>query len=143
MAAGQIVMSGATAMIAAGVESISSIRTREDDDTGMDPWIVAHKPELYLAMIDITDIVASRYKISREAQDRFALRRQQRTEAAEDAGSHADEIVPVTTTMAVKSRETSEMAKGGGHRVGRYLQSQRHHLRGFAGCHRSWDRASL
>lgn len=110
MAAGQIVMNGATAMIAGGVESISGIRTREDGDTGMDPWIVAHKPELYLAMIDTADIVAARYGISREAQDRFALRSQQRTEAAQNAGRYADEIVPVTTMMAVKSRETGEIA---------------------------------
>jgi acetyl-CoA C-acetyltransferase len=35
----------------------------------MDPWLVEHKPELYMAMIDTADIVAKRYGISREDQD--------------------------------------------------------------------------
>ena len=67
MAAGRIVMDGVPAMIAGGVESISQIRTREDGDSGMDPWITQHKPDLYMAMIDTADIVAARYGISREA----------------------------------------------------------------------------
>src|SRR5213593_380424 len=60
MAAGRIVVEGAPAMIAGGVESISQIRTREDGNSGMDPWITERKPELYMAMIDTADIVAKR-----------------------------------------------------------------------------------
>ena len=61
----------------------------------MDPWIVEHKPELYMAMIDTADIVAQRYGISREAQDRFSAESQRKTEAAQVAGRYRDEIVPV------------------------------------------------
>ena len=111
MAAGHIVVNGAPAMIAGGVESISGIRTREDGATGLDPWIVEHKPELYLAMIDTADIVARRYGISREAQDRFSEESQRRTEAAQLAGRHADEIVPVTTVMAVADKETGAVSQ--------------------------------
>ena len=111
MAAGHIVGDGAHAMIAGGVESISGIRTREDGATGLDPWIVEHKPELYLAMIDTADIVARRYGISREAQDRFAQESQSKTEAAQLAGRHADEIVPVTTVMAVADKETGAVSQ--------------------------------
>src|SRR5882724_6534929 len=68
MAAGRIVAEGVPAMIAGGAESISHIRTREDGDNGMDPWIVEHKPDLYKTMIETGDIVAARYGISREAQ---------------------------------------------------------------------------
>lgn len=39
--------------------------------------------------------VASQWQISREEQDKFAARSQQRTEAAQTAGRFADEIVPV------------------------------------------------
>ncbi len=111
MAAGHIGGDGAHAMIAGGVESISGIRTREDGATGLDPWIVEHKPELYLAMIDTADIVARRYGISREAQDRFAQESQSKTEAAQLAGRHADEIVPVTTVMAVADKETGAVSQ--------------------------------
>ena len=81
-AAARIVMDGAPAMIAGGVECVSQIRTRDDGVSGLDPWLLAHKPELYLPMIETADIVAARYGISREAQDRYAAQSQQRTEAA-------------------------------------------------------------
>ncbi len=109
--AGRIVVDGAPAMIAGGVESISAIRTREDGRNGLDPWIVEHKPELYLAMIDTADIVARRYGISREAQDRFSVDSQRKTAEAQAAGRYADEIVPITTTMAVTDKETGAVSQ--------------------------------
>ncbi|SIT47655.1 3-ketoacyl-CoA thiolase [Paraburkholderia piptadeniae] len=111
MAAGRIVVDGAPAIIAGGVESISSIRTREDGVTALDPWIVEHKPSLYMTMIDTADIVAQRYGISREAQDRFSVESQRRTAQAQLAGRYADEIVPVTTTMAVTDKETGAVSQ--------------------------------
>jgi acetyl-CoA C-acetyltransferase len=111
MAAGRIVVDGAPAMIAGGVESISSIRTRDDGATGLDPWILEHKPALYMEMIDTADIVAQRYGISREAQDHFSVESQRRTAEAQLAGRYADEIVPVTTTMAVKDKETGVVSQ--------------------------------
>jgi len=111
IAAGRIVIDGAPAMIAGGVESISGIRTREDGASGLDPWIVEHKPALYLAMIDTADIVAQRYGVSREAQDRFSAESQRKTEEAQLAGRFADEIVPVTTTMAVTDKETGAVSQ--------------------------------
>lgn len=104
-AAGRIVVDGAPAVIAGGVESISGIRTRENgEDT--DPWIAEHKPDVYMPMIDTADIVAMRYGISREAQDRFALQSQKRTEEAQVAGRFNDEIISVTATMAVTDKVT-------------------------------------
>jgi acetyl-CoA C-acetyltransferase/acetyl-CoA acyltransferase len=111
MAAGRIVVDGAPAMIAGGVESISGIRTREDGMSGLDPWIVEHKPSLYMTMTDTADIVARRYGISREEQDRFSVESQRRTAQAQLAGAYADEIVPVTTTMAVTDKETGAVSQ--------------------------------
>ena len=111
IAAGRIVVDGAPAMIAGGVESISAIRTREDGDTGMDPWIVEHKPALYLSMIETADIVAERYGIGREAQDRFSAESQRRTEDAQVAGRYHDEIVACTTTMAVTDKDTKVVTR--------------------------------
>ena len=109
MAAGRIVVEGVPAMIAGGVESISQIRTRsatDSGDSGIDPWIAEHRPELYLSMIETADIVAARYGIGREAQDRFSAESQRKTEAAQLAGRYRDEIVSVTTTMAVTDKDT-------------------------------------
>ncbi len=106
IAAGRIVVDGAPAMIAGGVESISGIRSRQDGQSGLDPWIVEHKPALYMEMIDTADVVARRYGISRDAQDRFSVDSQRKTAEAQAAGRYAEEIVPVTTTMAVTDKDT-------------------------------------
>ena len=111
IAAGRIVVDGAPAMIAGGVESISGIRTREDGNSGMDPWIVEHKPQLYMEMIDTADVVAQRYGIDREAQDRFSVESQRRTAEAQEAGRYRDEIVPVTTTMALADKNSGDVVK--------------------------------
>jgi len=108
IATGRVIADGAPAVIAGGVESISGIRSR-DGESGTDAWILEHKPDLYLSMIETGDIVARRYGISREAQDAFSLRSQQRTAEAQRAGRLRDEIVPVTTVMAVTDRETGEV----------------------------------
>jgi len=111
IAAGRIVVDGAPAMIAGGVESISQIRSRDDGNSGMDPWIQQHKPDLYMAMIDTADVVAARYGIAREAQDRFSAESQRRTEEAQLAGRYKDEIIACTTTMAVKDKDTGAVSQ--------------------------------
>ena len=107
IAAGRIVAEGVPAMVAGGVESISAIRPGQPGD--IDPWLQEHKPALYMAMIDTADIVAHRYGISREDQDAFSLQSQQRTAAAQQGGVFADEIVPCTTRMMEKNKETGEV----------------------------------
>ena len=107
IAAGRIVAEGVPAMVAGGVESISAIRAGNPAD--IDPWLQEHKPDLFMAMIDTADIVAHRYGISREDQDLFSLQSQQRTAAAQQGGVFADEIVPCTTRMMEKNKETGEV----------------------------------
>jgi acetyl-CoA C-acetyltransferase/acetyl-CoA acyltransferase len=113
MGSGQIVLGGAPAIIAGGVESISQIRGRDkgENDPSLNPWILQNKPELYLPMIDTADIVAARYNISREAQDRFSYESQRKTEEAQLAGRYQDEIVACTTVMAVTDKETKEVTQ--------------------------------
>jgi len=110
MAAARIVMDGVPVMMAGGVESVSQIRTR-DDDAGKDPWLLAHKPQLYMPMIETADIVAARYGIAREAQDAYALRSQQRFAAAQREGRLRDEIVPADAVMNVVDRETGAVSQ--------------------------------
>src|SRR6185503_13807059 len=57
------------------------------------------------------ETVAQRYDISRERQDEYALKSQQRTAAAQDAGRFDQEIVPVTTTMNLTNKETGEVSQ--------------------------------
>ena len=108
-ATGRIVAEGVDAMIAGGVETISGLRPGNNLPTDMDPWLVEHKPALYMAMIDPADIVAKRYAISREDQDAFALQSQQRTAAAQAADLFKDEIIPCATRMAEKNKDTGEV----------------------------------
>ena len=108
MAANAICMEGAGPMVAGGVESISMIQP--DVKSVKEAWLLEHKPEVYMAMIDTADIVAKRYNISREDQDAYGLRSQQLIAAAQEAGLFDDEIVPMQTTMGVQDKETKEIS---------------------------------
>ncbi len=108
LAAQAITEGGAGPIVAGGVESISMVqpKTRPVPEA----WIQEHKPAIYMTMIETADIVAERYGISREEQDAYGLRSQQRIAAAQAAGKFDDEIVPMQTTMAVKDKETGEVS---------------------------------
>lgn len=53
-------------------------------------------PLAKMIMGETAEILAEQYKISRDEQDEFALRSQQRTERALNAGRFNDEIAPIT-----------------------------------------------
>jgi acetyl-CoA C-acetyltransferase len=106
LAAHRITEEATPAVLAGGVESISLVQDAASQGASREAWLNEHKPELYMAMIDTADIVADRYGISRAAQDEYALASQQRTADAQAAGRFGDEIIPVSTTMGMKDRET-------------------------------------
>jgi len=56
-------------------------------------------------MIETAEIVAERYGISREAQDRYAATSQQRAAAGLANGAFAEEIVPITVEKALIDKE--------------------------------------
>ena len=107
-AANAITAEGAGPMVAGGVESISMVQPKLRSP--QEAWIAEHKPAIYMQMIETADIVAERYGITREQQDEYGLRSQQRIAAAQEAGLFKDEIVPMQTTMAVKDKETGEVS---------------------------------
>jgi acetyl-CoA C-acetyltransferase len=98
--------------VAGGMESISltlnkhapAFRNRSD-------FVQAHDPYAYMVMIETAEVVADRYAISREDQDRFAAQSQQRAAAAQAAGSFDDEIVPITVHKALFDKEGNETGK--------------------------------
>lgn len=103
--AAQRIMSGeGEVMVAGGVENISCTQNEINMHMRRDPWLMEHKPELYWSMLQTAETVASRYGISKEDQDAYGVRSQQRAAAAQAAGKFDDEIVPMTTVMAVQDK---------------------------------------
>lgn len=74
-------------------------------------FVKAHDPYAYMEMIETAEVVAERYGISREAQDRFAAQSQQRAAAAQEAGRFDDEIAPITVQKALFDKEGNETGK--------------------------------
>ena len=101
---------GATVAVGGGVESISLVQMSGKMNTHRmtEEKLLAQHPALWMAMIDTADIVAERYGVSREYQDEYALRSQQRIAAAQAAGLFRDEIVPMATKMKKVDKATGE-----------------------------------
>src|SRR5687767_10725129 len=106
-AAKQIIVDRMDVMVAGGVESISLVQTPEMR-VGSDPELLSMHNGIYMPMISTAEVVGKRYSVSRERQDEYALRSQQRTAAAQAEGRFDQEIVTVTAKMAVKNKETGE-----------------------------------
>ena len=109
-AAKQIIIDKMDVVAAGGQDSISLVQTPEMR-VSPDPSLVAMHQHVYMPMLQTAETVARRYDISRERQDEYALKSQQRTAAAQAAGRFDDEIVPVTTTMTVKDKDTGEVSQ--------------------------------
>lgn len=109
-AAKQIIIDGQDIAVGGGVESISMVQTKAMNVV-RDQDLIAMHPDIYMPMIDTAETVGRRYKISREAQDEYALQSQQRTAAAQEAGKFDDEIVPLNATQIVVNKETGEKSE--------------------------------
>src|SRR5262249_24939072 len=57
---------------------------------------------------DTAEVVAKRYKISREVQDQYALSSQQRTARAQQEGVFSEELAPMQVTRAVLDKKTGQ-----------------------------------
>ncbi|MGF1463010.1 MAG: acetyl-CoA C-acyltransferase [Maricaulaceae bacterium] len=115
-AAYQIAQGGADVMVAGGVESISLVErgmTAEGQPAlnmhhFVEPALFQQKQALWMTMIETAEIVAERYGVTREAQDAYALRSQQRIAAAQESGLFADEITPLPTQWAKFDKASGE-----------------------------------
>ncbi|WP_454886691.1 acetyl-CoA C-acyltransferase [Sphingomonas oryzagri] len=106
-AAKQVIVDRMDVVVAGGVESISLVQTPQMR-VAPDPELLAMVPDIYMPMLQTAELVAKRYGISRERQDAYGLRSQQRTAAGQAAGAFDREIVPVTATMTVTDKATGE-----------------------------------
>jgi acetyl-CoA C-acetyltransferase len=106
--AAQRIMSGeASVIVAGGLESISLVQDGKSENPHED-WLWEHKPEMWMPMIQTADIVAARYKVSREAQDAYAVESQRRTASGQQGRKFDDEIVPLPTKKKVVNKDTKE-----------------------------------
>ena len=113
VAANAVRADGVEVAVGAGVESISLVQFGGHANTWrfIDDRLKDTHPALYMPMIDTADIVAERYGVTREAQDEYSLRSQQRMAAAQAAGKFADEIVPMSVQMNVVDKATGETSR--------------------------------
>ena len=100
VAARSVVLDGVEVAVAGGVESISLVQNDH-----MNKF-----PEVYMSMLETAEVVAERYKISRERQDEYSLECQRRTAAALQGGRFGDEIVSFKTKMAVMDKDTKQVS---------------------------------
>jgi acetyl-CoA C-acetyltransferase len=110
-AAKSIMYDGVDIMVGGGLESISMVQNEHMNTHRMvDPRLIAMHEHIYMPMLDTAEVVAKRYKVSREAQDEYALQSQQRTAAAQAAGKLDDEIVPMPSNKGIMDRATGEVS---------------------------------
>jgi acetyl-CoA acetyltransferase family protein len=103
-AAHMVVQEGVEAAIGGGVESITMMQR----DSSPNPWVKEHFPGLYMVMGDTAEVVAKRYRVSRQAQDEVALSSQQRIARAQRDGFFRGEIAPIEVTRAVLDKKSGE-----------------------------------
>lgn len=108
-AAKQVIVDRMDVVVAGGVESISRVQTR-DLRIAQDPELLRMHDDMYMPMLETAEVVASRYGITRAAQDHYALLSQQRTARAQAEGRFDSEIIPVTAVMTVTDKASGATA---------------------------------
>ncbi len=111
-AAHRILIDQVPVALAVGAESISLVQNEfTNEHYGQDPWLLDNEPDLFIPMLQTAEVVGKRYGIGRDRQDRYALRSQQRTAAAQASGVFADEIIPVKTIKHALDKETGQTSE--------------------------------
>ncbi|MEY3976264.1 MAG: hypothetical protein RLZZ33_1319 [Pseudomonadota bacterium] len=100
LAAQRVIAGEGDVYVAGGVESISCVQLEVNMHMVFDGWLKKNKPAIYHSMLQTAETVAARYGISRERQDEYGARSQQRACAALAAGHFNAEIAPITVRMA-------------------------------------------
>ena len=71
-AAKEIIDDGMSVTIGGGVESISLVQNdKMNRYRAQDPWLVEHRDDVYMTMIETAEIVAERYQVTRERAGRI------------------------------------------------------------------------
>jgi len=112
VAAKQIIVDGMRIVVGGGQENISAVQGRyfEWVQAETDPNVIAQAAHAYMPMLQTAEVVARKYGVSRDAQDRYALASQQRTAHAQREGHFAAEIAPIEAQMLVTNKDTKEVS---------------------------------
>ena len=109
VAANSIVAGQGHTYVAAGVEFVSSYNGAQEAARPEDQHEQLQgndgRPDAFIAMGLTAENVAERYGVSREQQDEYAQRSQERAVAAQEAGVFDREIVPVSVNGTQVSRD--------------------------------------
>jgi acetyl-CoA C-acetyltransferase len=109
IAAQRVVVDRVPVVVAGGVESISLVQNEHQNKFRLtEEWLLEHRPEVYMTMLQTAEVVARRYGVTREMQDRYALESQRRIAAAQREGRLDAEIVPLKTVKLVTDKATGE-----------------------------------
>ena len=108
VAAHMVQVEGYDAVIGGGLESITMMQNDFNKKNLFNPWFKDHVSAVYMPMGQTAEIVAERYKVSRQAQDEYALYSQQQTAAAQKSGKFKDEIAPMKVTMEATDKATGQ-----------------------------------
>jgi acetyl-CoA C-acetyltransferase len=104
-AAKQVSADGMDIVVAGGVESISLTQNKHlNTYRAQSEAVLSASPNMYVPMIETAEVVAARYGISRDAQDRYALQSQQRVAAAYAAGRFEAELVPLPSSKLITDK---------------------------------------
>ena len=106
VAAHMVENEGAEAVIGGGCESITLLQNDFSKHMLFNPWLMDHYKAVYMPMGLTAEVVAERYKVTRVAQDEYALTSQQRTAAFQQSGKMGQEIAPMPVTMEVTDKAT-------------------------------------
>lgn len=110
LAARSVVFDGVEIAVGGGGESISLVQNEHMNRFHVvDPALASLKNDVYMSMLDTAEVVAKRYGISRDRQDEYSLESQRRTAVAQQAGRFKEEIVPISTTMAVADKVAGDI----------------------------------
>ncbi|CAJ92660.1 acetyl-CoA C-acyltransferase [Cupriavidus necator] len=109
MAAQRVIADEGDIFVAGGVESISCVQQEMNRHMVQESWLLKNKPEIYWNMLQTAENVAKRYNISKERQDEYGVRSQQRAAAGQEAGKFKDEIVPMTVLAGVADKSTGQL----------------------------------
>ncbi|MFV0625448.1 thiolase family protein [Sphingomonas sp. ac-8] len=104
IAMGQIQIGAGDVFVCAGVESMSRVPMMGYNPLP-NPALAEKMPGAYMGMGETAENVATKYQITRESQEAFAVDSQKKAGAAQAGGRLADEIVPIQTKNGVVSED--------------------------------------
>ena len=100
MAAGAIQVNAGEVFICAGVESMTRVPIMGYNPMPH-PGLAERFPQAYIPMGETAENVATKYQITREAQEAFAVQSQAKAAAAQAEGKFDDEIIAIKSNGAV------------------------------------------